>query len=538
MVIGPDGKPRFGTGAGISKEELKSAVRVKGAGMLSEMLGKIVESKPRKKPAAARKTVRAALRGSVPDGKLKGARITLAEDTSNSPIGGFTEYGKDRKTVIRIGGPVSDDAFGITVRGHETRHATRHTLARKKRDTYNAAMAAQLVDDVNIETGELPKVSKSGLEIYRRAHIATAMRDLKHMINDKRKQEKGLMPDTYEQRNARTLAAVRVKAMLAHYRKDLPYGRTHTQSAEGSAKLRKLIGDKMSKALHKIITLGKTRNGRERAISLLTMLLEDAPPAEMEEPEEKPKRDRDDEGILGPVTHGSTAEGHMEVIDLKPKSAYTAKEKKINMRYSPTGVHLNPTRFVSAIVAGDGKGLFSKRVRQKPGGTVVIDASGSMQPSIESLTALARKVPTATIAYYSGNEHAKGVLAIFANKGKRFDGMLPGNTLRGGNAVDLPAVRWLMDHPKPWTFVSDLQFTGGAIGSEIVAKALLERAEARGEVTIYRSLDGAYEAFSGGTETLSEAVSKMDRNPNNAPYYKMKAKEERREREAVKKTKK
>lgn len=520
--------------------EIANAIPITGKKDIEKMLSGIVEgAKPKvRKKTAARKTVRAALRGSVPDGKLKGARITLAEDTSNAPIGGFTEYGKDRKTVVRIGGPVTDDAFGITVRGHETRHATRHTLARKKRDTYNAAMAAQLIDDVNIETGELPEVSASGLEIYRRAHIATAMRDLKHMISDKRKQDKGEMPDTYEQRNARTLAAVRVKAMLAHYRKDLEYGRTHNQAVKGSRKLRDLIGDRMSKALHAIIELAKKRNGRERAINLLTMLLEEAPPAEREEEEEKPKRDRDDEGILGPVTHGSTTEGHMEVLDLKPKSAYTAKEKKINMRYAPSGVHLNPTRFVSAIVAGDGKGLFSKRVRQKPGGTVVIDASGSMHPSIESLTALARKVPTATIAYYSGNEHAKGILAIFANKGKRFDGVLPRNTLRGGNAVDLPAVRWMMDHPKPWTFVSDLQFTGGAQSSEIIAKALLERAEARGEVKIYRSLDAAYEAFGGGAETLAEAAAKIDRKPEHAPYYAMKAKEERRERAKEKEAKK
>jgi hypothetical protein len=264
------------------------------------------------------------------------------------------------------------------------------------------------------------------------------------------------------------------------------------------------------------------------------MLLEDPPPAEREEEEDKPKRDREDEGILAPVTHGDATEGHMTVIDLRPKSAYTAKEKKINMRYAPSGVHLNPTRFVSAIVQGDGKGLFSKRVRQKPGGTVVIDASGSMHPSIETLTALARKVPTATIAYYSGNERAEGILAIFANKGKRFDGILPRETLRGGNAVDLPAVRWLMDHPKPWTFVSDLQFCGGARGSEIIAKALLERAEARGEVKIYRSLDAAYEAFGAGNETLSEAAAKMDRKPEHKPYWDSKAARERRDRAAKK----
>src|SRR5262249_8012910 len=139
------------------------------------------------------------------------------------------------------------------------------------------------------------------------------------------------------------------------------------------------------------------------------------------------------------------------IIDLRPKSVYTAKERQISCKYAPDGVHLNATRYVAAIVSGDSRGLFARRIRHKPGGTVVIDASGSMSPSIESLTLLARLIPTATIAYYSGgHKKGEGILAVFADQGKRFNGTLPDETLLGGNNVDLPAVRWLMQHSKPW----------------------------------------------------------------------------------------
>jgi hypothetical protein len=453
-----------------------------------------------------RKTVRAAIRGSVPQAKLQKARILLRDGTDKLSIGGFTEYGTDRKTVVKLGAPAGDKAFDITVRGHETRHATRHKLGRKKLMTPNEAIASQIVDDVNIESTRLPQISTSGLEQYRRAHLATAMRGLRGMLQDKRTQR-----DTYETRNARLLEAVRTTAMLAHYggvssRATYPTQKTAHKAA---IKLADLMGERTAKAIRAIIALAKRRNGRARAISLLTMLLEE-PPAEDNDGEIHPPREREGE-ILLPVMHGDAIEGKMKVLDLRPKSAYTAKERQVSMRYAPNGVHLNPTRYVSAIVGGDSKGLFSRRVRQKPGGTVVIDASGSMAATAENLTVLARLIPTATIAYYSGEgSNGRGVLAVYADKGKRFSGSLPERTLLGGNSVDLPAVRWMLQHPKPWTFVSDLQFGGGTLGSEVIAKALLERAQARGDVTIYESLDAAYEAF-GGKGSLDDAAYKLHR---------------------------
>ena len=188
----------------------------------------------------------------------------------------------------------------------------------------------------------------------------------------------------------------------------------------------------------------------------------------------------------------------MEIFDLRPKSVFTSKEKTISRRYAPNGVIINATRYVAAIVSGDSNGLFARRVRQKPGGTVLIDASGSMGASRENLRKLCELIPTATVAYYSGTDrNGKGILTIYAYKGKRYAGELPARTLQGGNSVDLPATKWLLQQGKPWSFVTDRGFCGGVLGSETVAHAIVEREEKRGELKVYPSLDAAFEAFGG-----------------------------------------
>ena len=142
------------------------------------------------------------------------------------------------------------------------------------------------------------------------------------------------------------------------------------------------------------------------------------------------------------VVEGSALEGHMEIFDLRPKSVFTSKEKTISRRYAPNGVIINATRYVAAIVSGDSNGLFARRVRQKPGGTVLIDASGSMGASRENLRKLCELIPTATVAYYSGTDrNGKGILTIYAYKGKRYAGELPARTLQGGNSVGDAVVR-------------------------------------------------------------------------------------------------
>lgn len=453
-----------------------------------------------KKPPPDKKTVQAAIRGSVPDGKLARARVVLT-DAPGKIAGGYTEYDqKDRKRVVKIAAPASMTYFDVAVRGHETRHATHHTAPRKKPLTPNHAIAGQIIDDVNVECKPLPNATLGNLKRYRRAHLCAAMSDLKNMLNDRRRVTAGKVRDSVELRNAGLLCATRVAAMLGAYGRDERGTVVEPVFGRGIRKLRDTIGGRNLAAIRQIITWGKSARYRNKAISMLAALLETAPTPdypEMDAPEGEPS------DILAPVTHGDALEGKMDILDLRPKTIYCAKEKSISVRPAPNGVIVNARRFVNAMASGDAQGLFSRRLRQTPGGTVVIDASGSMGATARNLGALCKLVPTATVAYYSGNEHGKGVLAVYAEGGKRYSGQLPDDTLRGGNAVDLAAVRWLMAHPKPWTLVSDLEFCGGVIGSETIAFALVERAEQRGDLTVYRSLDAAYEAF-GGKGALPE----------------------------------
>jgi hypothetical protein len=352
------------------------------------------------------------------------------------------------------------------------------------------AVCAQIVDDVNIEALPVPEVS--GARAYRRAKLAVAMRDVRNIVRVKRGIAAGRLPDKVEIRNANLQAGTRAIGMLREYGKG---GFAELMVRErGFRKLRGALGYKMVAAIGNVAKVATNRRQRAKAVSMLVSLMESE---EMQDiPEETGEIMRDGE-ILSPVLEGDALDGQMKLIDLRPKSDFCAKEKRVSRRYAPSGVILNPARYVAAIVSGNGNGLFSRRVRQEKGGCVCIDASGSMGATARNLTELCALVPTATLGYYSGTHGGKGNLCIYAKDGKRYSGRLPDEFHFGGNAVDLPAIRWLMKHPKPWILVSDLQFCGGVSGSEAIAKALVERAVAHGDMKVYRSLDEAYEAFGG-----------------------------------------
>jgi hypothetical protein len=458
--------------------------------------------------APTAKTVRAGIRASVPDGKLRKARIVLtSEGFRAGSIGGYTQYEREHGgDVIKLGAPIGDKSKDVTIRGHETRHATRHKPQRKKPMTQNGEMASQIVDDVNIECTPIPNVKSQ--RAYRRAHLAVGANDLRSLKRHARQVLKG-MPTTVGDRNWQLLLAVRVAAMLRHYGKTgHPYGgygsMPHLPDCEkvrekGERALQRMLGSKTMSAIRKVIALAQKRRGRNRAISMLEAMMEvELTPEEEEREEEELRRDGD---ILLPPKEGDSLEGEMKITNLIPKTIPCAKEKQIHRRFSPDGVMINGGRFVNAIASGDANGLFMRRVRQKPGGTILIDASGSMHANAKNLTALCELCPTATVAYYSGfGSKGRGELCVYALNGRRYPKELPQKTIHGGNAVDLAAIRWMMRLPKPWTLISDLGFCGGVLGSEQVAHALVERAVQRGDLTVHRSLDAAYEAFGGKGE--------------------------------------
>lgn len=110
----------------------------------------------------------------------------------------------------------------------------------------------------------------------------------------------------------------------------------------------------------------------------------------------------------------------------------------------------------------DGR-VFSRKRRIK-GGTVLIDASGSMSFSPENLEAVISAAPGAVVAAYAGrNDYGK--LAIVAKNGcmsnfSEADEALSCGGRMSGNVVDGPALEWLARQPAPRIWVSDGGVTG------------------------------------------------------------------------------
>ena len=102
--------------------------------------------------------------------------------------------------------------------------------------------------------------------------------------------------------------------------------------------------------------------------------------------------------------------------------------------------------------------VFARRIK-RPGGTVIIDCSGSMSLSSEAIRAMVEHAPGCVVANYSG-DYQKGVIRVLAKNGKRVVDDLCCRPSGGGNVIDFPALCWAfkLEHPRIW--VSDLGVTG------------------------------------------------------------------------------
>jgi hypothetical protein len=93
-----------------------------------------------------------------------------------------------------------------------------------------------------------------------------------------------------------------------------------------------------------------------------------------------------------------------------------------------------------------------------PGGTVVIDGSGSMALSPEQVFKIVVNAPQATVAIYSGGlrRNNLGMLRILCRDGKMVKKeWIHSNPDGGGNLVDGPALAWLGKQEEPRIWVSD-----------------------------------------------------------------------------------
>ena len=99
------------------------------------------------------------------------------------------------------------------------------------------------------------------------------------------------------------------------------------------------------------------------------------------------------------------------------------------------------------------------------GGTVLIDASGSMSLTEDEIFKILEELPASTVAMYSGTSGYGGMkargggdgeLCIIA-KNQRMVSTLPESLLE--NVIDYPALLWLSRMPKPRIWVSDEEVT-------------------------------------------------------------------------------
>lgn len=143
--------------------------------------------------------------------------------------------------------------------------------------------------------------------------------------------------------------------------------------------------------------------------------------------------------------------------------------------------------------------LFKVKMRhEEPGGTFLLDGSGSMGIRSEKLALILEKIPSATIAYYSGdvNEENNG-LKIYAQNGYRSSiRQLPNG---GSNDWDHQALQWLLTKKPPLFFITDEQFASDYNldpGQITKAKTLLKKN--RSKLHMYSSYDGLLEALING----------------------------------------
>jgi hypothetical protein len=149
-----------------------------------------------------------------------------------------------------------------------------------------------------------------------------------------------------------------------------------------------------------------------------------------------------------------TDQGHdrtwcrMTITEPKRTVRFPSKMRGRSWKATDQGVVLRyPQRYCAD------KTMFAAKAQKPRGCTVDIDASGSMNFTIQEILRIMQLMPAAVIAAYNGGR-THGELRILAKKGRRVEEafMKPPH---GGNGVDGPALDWLAKQPGPRYWVSD-----------------------------------------------------------------------------------
>lgn len=160
----------------------------------------------------------------------------------------------------------------------------------------------------------------------------------------------------------------------------------------------------------------------------------------------------------------------------------------------------------------DGR-IFGRR-RKAPGGTVLVDASGSMALSMEDIEKIITAAPCATVAMYSGRKD-KGSITVIARGGHRADIKAIERVRKqigGGNIIDGPALEWLGKQAEPRIWVCDGYVTGcnDRSSAELSASAFAaaRRIKAKRFIDLPKAVT-AFEQMRSGKNVVGAADSAM-----------------------------
>ena len=209
----------------------------------------------------------------------------------------------------------------------------------------------------------------------------------------------------------------------------------------------------------------------------------------------EPESEPEPEGTESTPGRGNAGEGEnagwatltVETPPLDNRHHARAVKRRVHREFGsvPTAIHRLTT---------DGR-IFGRDVR-RPGGTLLIDRSGSMEWNDRDLEAILNETPSATVAVYAGKE-ATGVLRIVARNGRR---VRDSRLLRfpfENNAVDGPALSWLASQSEPRVWYSDGEVTGNGLRTQgTLARDANRRARA-GNIVRVETPDDARDAIAG-----------------------------------------
>lgn len=162
-----------------------------------------------------------------------------------------------------------------------------------------------------------------------------------------------------------------------------------------------------------------------------------------------------------PEQRGTSSEwGTLEKLPALPLStAHRPKNERQKRRSAVAqGARLGSIRRLLT----DGRAFRRDHKTPQKGGTVLIDASGSMDLSAAQIRSVLDHAPAATIAMYSG-AGISGAVSIIAKGGRMADDATIDRRRHQvglGNIVDGPALEWLGKQAEPRTWICDGAVTG------------------------------------------------------------------------------